>query len=183
MSETFLYSVHPKRTIKTLPEIGVIRTPKRLYLTLDQVKECLKWAIVYRSFTCREERVTSLNVERFHNDKFMTEAEYKEFLVNKLGNTGNVFVPVTEETPVEDTKEEEVIDEVAPVEEPATEVKEEVAEEITEEAAPAEELVLEDTTVEEAIAETEEVAPVEEPAKEEKKEYKPYQQNYTKKKR
>ena len=113
METTYLYSVNPKKIIKDLPTLP-IRSPRSLYLTKEQVLICLKSGTVYRRFAAenRNERVTILNVDRLHNDKFMTEEEYKAFLESKTdnqrGTTINDHEEDKKETVVEDVIKEEV---------------------------------------------------------------------------
>lgn len=113
MSERYLYSVHPRKPIKNLSNVSVIRVPKSLSLTLEDVLICLKSAIVYRRFANENkiERVTILNAERLHNAKFMTEEEYEKFLIAKAGDTKNVTAApatnATEESRVEHSEKEE----------------------------------------------------------------------------
>lgn len=136
MSERYLYSVHPRKPIKNLSDVAIIRVPKSLSLTLEDVLTCLKSAVVYRRFANENkiERVTILNAERLHNAKFMTEEEYEKFLIAKAGDTKNVtaapVTKVTEESRVEHSeKEEKVVEpEVAAV---STEEKETDVEKIT----------------------------------------------------
>lgn len=139
LEKVYLYSVNPKKPIKNLRDVPVIRTPKSLYLCKEDVYKCLQCGIVYRRFANekRIERVTIANVDRMHNDKFMTEEEYKVFLDNEMGDTGKVVINPVEETP-------------APVEEviPEQEVVETSAEDT---------LVVEETPVEEVIPEQEAV--------------------------
>ena len=165
----FLYSVNPKKPIKGILENGrPINSSKSLSLTIDQVRACMACGSVYRWFANEDklERVTSLNIERLHNEKLMTEEEFEAFKMNDVaGNTGSV---VTTEAPV---VEEPKVEEVAPVVE-ETPVVEEVPEvvvavqetvpavdeapvEAVEEVAPAveEEVVAEEPIAEEAVVE------------------------------
>ena len=106
MERVFLYSVCPKKVIKELPTTIPIRSPKSLYLTKEQVKICLKYGSVYRRFANeqRNERVNIMNVDRLHNEKFMTEEQYKEYEQSlKDGQRGSVIV---DEPKVEDPKPE-----------------------------------------------------------------------------
>jgi hypothetical protein len=84
MEKRYTYCIQPRRVIKDLPDVGNIRTPKILQLTKEEVLICMKSGHVFRRFAAesRNERVTSDNLDRLHNDKFMTEKEYKEFLKN-----------------------------------------------------------------------------------------------------
>jgi hypothetical protein len=109
MDTRFLYSVNPKKPIRTIKGVPVLRTPKSLQLTKEDVRECLKYGSVYRRFAneSRIERVTINNVDRLHNAKFMTEKEYEAFLQdnidNKVGTVINTTVfeeSVVEEVPV-----------------------------------------------------------------------------------
>lgn len=92
-SVRYLYSVHPKKAIKNVSGIPVIRTSKSLNLTKEDVLECLKCGTVYRRFGNESinERVTIANIDRLHNAKFMTEKEYKAFLESNISdNRGSV---------------------------------------------------------------------------------------------
>ena len=81
-AKSYLYSVHPKRIIKGLESVDVIRAPKSLYLTLEDVKKCIRLGTVYRRFSSSDiARVNTANVERLHNEKHMNEDEYKQFLI------------------------------------------------------------------------------------------------------
>ena len=105
MEVRFLYSVNPKKPIKTIKTIPVLRAPKSLQLTKEEVRECLKYGSVYRRFANegRNERVTINNVDRLHNAKFMTEDEYAAFLkANIDSKTGTVInnVAVVKEEPI-----------------------------------------------------------------------------------
>ena len=92
-SNIYLYSVYPKKVIRELPTLP-IRHPKSLYLDKDQVLICLKYGSVYRRFANenRNERVTISNLDRLHNDKFMTEEEYEKFKLSKIAdNRGSII--------------------------------------------------------------------------------------------
>ena len=120
--QTYLYSVHPRTVIKELP-VAPIRVPKSLYLTKDQVLICLKHGAVYRRFANegRNERVTITSVDRFHNEKFMTEEQYAAFLQSGVAdNRGTTFADTT----VAPDKEPEKEPEVAPVQENESETTE-----------------------------------------------------------
>ena len=81
-AKSYLYSVHPKRIIKGLESVDVIRAPKSLYLTFEDVKKCIRLGTVYRRFSSSDiARVNTANVERLHNEKHMNEDEYKQFLI------------------------------------------------------------------------------------------------------
>lgn len=112
MERVFLYSVCPKKVIKELPTTIPIRSPKSLYLTKEQVKICLKYGSVYRRFANeqRNERVTIMNIDRLHNEKYMTEEQYKEYEQSlKDGQRGSVIVGEPKvEDPVPEVKEDKV---------------------------------------------------------------------------
>lgn len=76
----YLYSVKPRKPIKTLKDVPVVRTNKSLYLDKDEVRECLKCGTVYRRFTNEDKyvRVVGYSIDRLHNEKFYTEEEWKE---------------------------------------------------------------------------------------------------------
>ena len=106
--QTYLYSVHPRTIIKELP-VAPIRVPKSLYLTKDQVLICLKHGAVYRRFANegKNERVTITNVDRLHNEKFMTEEQYAAFLQSGVAdNRGTIIGDIV--TPDKDQDETEV---------------------------------------------------------------------------
>ena len=91
----FLYSVNPKKIIKNLDGVGAIRIPKSLYLTKEQVKECLKYGSVYRRFANenRNVRVTVTNIDLLHQEKFVkndTNNLINDSVVN-LGYRGSVI--------------------------------------------------------------------------------------------
>lgn len=117
MESTYLYSVHPKKIIKGLLE-KPIRTARSLYLTKEQVKVCLKYGSVYRRFANENkiERVLISNIDRLHNEKFMTESEYEQYkksltdsMRGSVINTDSETTPVLEEKP--DTVEPEIKEE------------------------------------------------------------------------
>ena len=113
--QTYLYSVHPRTVIKELP-VAPIRVPKSLYLTKDQVLICLKHGAVYRRFANegKNERVTITNVDRLHNEKFMTEEQYAAFLQSGVADNRGTTIGDTTVTP---DKEPEKEPEVEPVKE------------------------------------------------------------------
>jgi hypothetical protein len=157
---TYLYSVNPKKPIKGILENGrPINSSKSLQLTIDQVKKCMECGSVYRWFANEDrlERVTSLNIERLHNDKYYTEEEYASAKFDSVaGNTGTVVDTKTETEPtVEEVAPvvEEVIEEVpVAVEETPVVVAEEDSVNV-EETVPTEEPVVEEVKVEEAVTE------------------------------
>ena len=182
----FLYSVFPKKPIKGVLEDGrPISSRKSLNLTIDQVRLCMNCGSVYRWFANdgnRLERVTALNIERLHNEKFMTEEEFKSSKFDAVSSsTGSVV-----ETKEEDSKVEEKVEESAPAveekkeEEVAAEPVVEEAPAVEEVAAPEEEAKEEETVAEEAVEESAEAEVV----TEEKKDGNPnpYNGNYKKKK-
>ena len=178
MTDTrYLYSVNPHKPI-ILPNTMPIRNPKSLYLTLDEVKTCLKRGAVYRRFADIgiNERVTVLNAERLHNEKFMTEEEYAQFLEDnvayKRGTISEKVEKKAEEAPVEsetvetpdetveeaDTTTEDDEVEEAPVESETVETPETVeeADTTTEEDEEVDAEDTEDTHAESEEAQTEE---------------------------
>jgi len=126
----YLYTVYVSRPIIGL-SIGELRTPKSLMLSKEDVLKCIQSAPVYRRFSANNSvKVTPLNIDRLHNENFMTEEEYEKFLSSKLSeNRGKV-----EEIKVDNTKEDEATEEV--VDEPVEEQTQtnEVAEEVTDES-------------------------------------------------
>ena len=85
----FLYSVRPRRPIKNLnKEVAVIRTPKTLYLTADEVRECLKCGTVYRRFKADQNvQVAGRDVDRLHREEFLTEKEYAKLIADQQGKS------------------------------------------------------------------------------------------------
>ena len=132
----YTYCIQPRRVIKDLPDVGNIRTPKILQLTKEEVLICMKSGHVFRRFAAesRNERVTSDNLDRLHNDKFMTEKEYKEFLKNS-DVVDEEKEEVAADPVVEDNASEEETVETIELEDNA-EIKDEAVaiEETTEEA-------------------------------------------------
>ena len=112
----FSYCVKPRRPIKNIGDISVIRTPKTLKLTLDEVLQCIPCGPVYRRFVNenRNERVTSTNAARLHNEKYMTEEEYEAFLAG--GNTVAVNDNLNTVEEVVEKPESLPVEEAAPVE-------------------------------------------------------------------
>ena len=150
MEETrFLYSVNPKRAIKTISGIPVIRSPKSLHLSKEEVRECLKYGAVYRRFANegRNEKVTTGNVDRLHNAKFISEEEWKKSNKNVEDARGTVINTLQDEVPdmIEESKEEIIEN-----------VEESVVEETSEEVVEITEDVVEDLSeeVEEAVEES-----------------------------
>ena len=104
-AKSYLYSVHPKRIIKGLESVDVIRAPKSLYLTLEDVKKCIRLGTVYRRFSSSDiARVNTANVERLHNEKHMNEDEYKQFLITQ-SSAGQQTVTKHEEVKQPEKKE------------------------------------------------------------------------------
>ena len=107
-TKTYLYSVNPRKTITGLANIPSFRSPRSLFLTLEDVKICVEKATVYRRFANegRLEKVTIGNYERLHNDVFMTEEEYEKFKANELGKNSSTVKeePQTASTPLKDDK-------------------------------------------------------------------------------
>ena len=78
----YVYTVNPRRPIRGIAGIKSIRTGTTLKLTKEEVKIAMKSGHVYRRFANEgiNQRVTGENLDRLHNEKFMSEKEYKEFL-------------------------------------------------------------------------------------------------------
>ena len=100
----YAYQIHPKKSIRALPEFGLIRTKRTLMLTKEQVKKVLPFASVYRRFNHDTvERVTIYNLDRLHNERLMTEEEHKIF------TTHNTVFVKPEDVVVEEVKVEEPV--------------------------------------------------------------------------
>ena len=97
MSDMFLYTVKPRKTIVGLSgSAKVVRTNKSLYLTKEDVLICLKNASVYRRFANEgiNERVTIDNVDRVHRENYIAEADWAAFCAQeKSKDHGTVKVP------------------------------------------------------------------------------------------
>ena len=112
--------------------VGNLMVPSTAKLTKEDVLICVKKAPVFRRFgSSKLIRVTASNLDRLHNENFMTEEEYEEFLIKQGDNRGKVT-----EVPVEETKvaEEPVIKEEVPVEEEPVVIEETTVEEVPVEA-------------------------------------------------
>lgn len=103
MNERYLYTINPKKIIKRLADEPLnppLKTPKTLNLTKEQVRDAIRYGSVYRRFANenRNERVTTINIDRLHNAKYMSGEEYEKFVSDKLSeDRGNVFGDQTEE--------------------------------------------------------------------------------------
>lgn len=97
--ELYIYAVHPKKVI-VIDGVGAIRSPKSLYLSKEDVLACLKKASVYRRFPFGvSEKVNIDNIDRLHREKYMTEAEYNEYIKSeKSADHGYVAVSYTEKS-------------------------------------------------------------------------------------
>ena len=142
----FPYQVNTIMPITGL-SCGNLMVPTTAKLTKEDVTICLKKAPVFRRFNSHKlERVTISNLDRLHNEEFMTEAEYEEFLDKMGDNRGKVV-----ETPVVEEKKETVVEEVVA---PAPVVEETIEDEVKEEPVIETPVVEAETT--EEVAQTEE---------------------------
>ena len=155
----FPYQVNTIMPITGL-SIGNIMVPSTVKLTKGDVEICLRKAPTFRRFqNGKLVRVTLSSIDRLHNEKFMDEKEYEEY-IDKLGdNRGKVIVnnegenntvenspsyenkkeiPVTELTVEEaDTAKDEIVDqtEVTADEVTVEDVNDEgISEEVTEDS-------------------------------------------------
>lgn len=171
----FAYMVNPRRPIRGIQDLPAIKTSRILQLAKEEVLTCMKCGPVYRHFgTEGNQRVTGENIDRLHNEKFYSEAEWKamqngeEITTNvEPEGVGNPNVAPSEpEKPVnpepvepekvddepktaEDTVKVEEPVETAPVEETPVEVSNESAQNV-EEVAEANIDVEPSTSVEDA---------------------------------
>lgn len=133
MSNKYIYSVNPRRVISGLSDGTEIRVNKSLELSKEDVLLCLQKASVYRRFNTVTGagndivRVTTGNLDRLHNEKYMTEKEYEKFLA---ANASKDHGKVVNREPVQEKKPEPVKEEVKTpvVEEKAVVETEEVPE-------------------------------------------------------
>lgn len=162
-NEVYLYTVHPKRPLK-IEGVGVVRTPKTLSLTKEDVKLAIKGASVYRRFANIgiNERVTTLNIDRLHRAEYISEKDWEQVKINEASE-GHAEVaskpeevkpePAVEPTPAEESTVEEATEVVT--EEESTVITEEPV--VEDEAVEvAEEVVSEDSVVEEAVVDDDE---------------------------
>ena len=147
----YLYSVYPRTMITGIEGVEPFRSAKSLYLEKKDIQEhCFGKASIYRRFANEgiEVQVTGENLDRLHNEKFMTEEEYAAYAKIAPGlSNGTVSQKVVEEPKkkkAEPVKKEEPVVEVAPevveeevVEEPVVEtaVEEPVVKEVADEVA------------------------------------------------
>lgn len=103
----FLYTIHPKRAITGLTNIGTVRTAKSLFLTKEDVYVALKGASVYRRFANigKNERVNVGNVDRLHRAEYISEEDWAKMQIAEAAE-GNREVHV--EPPVFEVKPEKV---------------------------------------------------------------------------
>ena len=107
----YLYSVRPRRVIRSLPELGAIRTAKSLYLSKEEVAKCLKDATVYRRFSADQSiQVTVSDVDRLHNDVFYSVDEWNKKRSDDMGKDRGTSAVIStteskEETPVNEIQE------------------------------------------------------------------------------
>lgn len=152
MSERFLYSINPKKLIRFLggvPLVPPVRSSRTLSLTKEEALECMRYGSVYRRFANegRNERVTTLNIDRLHNSRYMDEKAYEKYLeqckkdaINEpLENDPEHSEPAVTEEEIKEEPKAEVVDEIV---EPEQEVEPVVVEESIEEE------VVEETEVE-----------------------------------
>ncbi|MBR6289347.1 MAG: hypothetical protein IKR19_08430 [Acholeplasmatales bacterium] len=161
MDQTFLYEVRPRKIITGIHGVAYIRAPRSIYLTKDEVLICLQAGSVYRRFANLDklERVTITNVDRLHNETFISEEEWEA----KSGSNA-------------------VVEEKKPVEAEPEKVEEAVTEEATEEKVeePEEATAVEEEKIEETVEPEEEETVAddsEEPEEEEKVVEAPQQNN------
>ena len=113
----YAYQIHPKKPIRALPEFGLIRTKRTLMLTKEQVKKVLPFASVYRRFNHDTvERVTIYNLDRLHNERLMTEEEYKIFTTHNtvFVKPEDVVVEAKVEEPVVAQEDSDVVENDSP---------------------------------------------------------------------
>ena len=108
----YFYQINPRFAITVAGQS--FRVPKTLQLEKEDVKTILegKKATVKRRFSDRIETVTIVNLDRLHNEKFMTESEYEEFVAKSEDKRGQVqqLSDDTDEEVSEEVKGEEVVE-------------------------------------------------------------------------
>jgi len=115
----YAYTLNPLRPIKGIAGLRVIRTGTTLRLTKEEVKIAMKNGHVYRRFANEgiNQRVTGDNLDRLHNEKYMTEKEYKTFLeeansIVDVENKSDIETVVDDSVEVSDNEPVEVEDPV-----------------------------------------------------------------------
>jgi glutamine amidotransferase-like uncharacterized protein len=129
----FTYVVNPRRPIKGIQDLPAIKGSRTIKLTKEEVLTCMACGPVYRRFANEsiQERVTAANLDRLHNEKFISEREFN----------GGSKIPVVKssdklevETTVEENPKKPIVVEKKVEKEPVPEVAaEEVKEEVVEE--------------------------------------------------
>ena len=95
----FPYQVNTIMPITGL-SFGNLMVPSTAKLTKEDVAICIKKAPVFRRFqNGKLERVTISSIDRLHNEKFMSEEEYEEFLDKQSDNRGKVYDNTIKEEP------------------------------------------------------------------------------------
>lgn len=120
----FTYVVNPRRPIRGIQDLPAIKGSRTIKLTKEEVLTCMACGPVYRRFANEsiQERVTAANLDRLHNEKFISEREFN-------GGSKIPVVKSSDKLEAEPTVEEKVDQKPAP--EVTEEVKEEVVEETT----------------------------------------------------
>lgn len=118
----FTYVVNPRRPIRGIQDLPAIKGSRTIKLTKEEVLTCMACGPVYRRFANEsiQERVTAANLDRLHNEKFISEREFN----------GGSKIPVVKSS---NKLEEEPTVEEKVEQKPAPEVTEEVKEEVVEE--------------------------------------------------
>lgn len=120
LEQRYLYTVNPKRPIRNLNDnIPLLRVPKTLSLTKEEVLKCLEGGSVYRRFSNQGllEKVNKYDIDRVHRDKFISKQDWeklqqKEKDVANLNVNGNDNIQPTNGDPsvvVAEEKEEEPV--------------------------------------------------------------------------
>ena len=146
MSESrFTYIVNPRRPIKGISDMPVIKSSKTLKLTKEEVLIAMKCGPVYRKFANEgiQQRVDGANLDRLHNEKFISEREYSGTSIPVIKNNNTIT-----ETPVVEAPEVVPVEEPVKNEAPENTVSEAAVEEVEEEPAATEEVVEEVSSIE-----------------------------------
>lgn len=134
--EKYFYQISPRVAITVAGES--FRVPRAMKLEKDEVKTVLesKKAVVKRRFSDRIETVTISNLDRLHNEKYMTESEYEIFVTKANDKRGIVADNTTVESKEEEVVESKDQEDNTNIEETfvSTEAVEEVQEELTTES-------------------------------------------------
>jgi hypothetical protein len=103
--------VFPYQVNAIMPIIGLnygnIMVPSTVKLTKEDVATCVKKVPVFRRFkNGKLVKVTISSIDRLHNEEYMSEKEYEEYLDKQADNRGKVTDNIVKENIIEEPKKE-----------------------------------------------------------------------------